>query len=128
MARVYGRTYDEQGNATWVEVDTDQNGFNDAVNLTWLAQALYLNLSESPFFADWGIPAHQSVTTQVYPDFYVMRTQTRFAGMFASIIISKVTGVAASKFHASPPTYDISVITNLGAKLPPVTIPTSIPV
>ena len=63
--RVYGRTTNEQGQTSWREVDTDANGFNDFVYLTALVQELKLNLGESPFWADRGIPAKPSVVQQV---------------------------------------------------------------
>jgi hypothetical protein len=128
MARVYGRVTNEAGQTFWVQVNTDTNGFSDELNVTWLAQVLKLSLGESPFYADWGIPAHQSVITQVYPTYYVTLTQQRFASLFASIIISKVSGVAApNKFTAPPPTYNVAIVSHTGAKFPPVAIPTQIP-
>ena len=87
--RTYGRTQDViTGKKTWWLVQTDFNGFNDSVYLTALAQVLKLNLGESPFFANYGIPAHQSVVTQVYPNYYLARTQQQFAGYFASLILT----------------------------------------
>lgn len=130
MARVYGRVTSELGVKSWVEVTTDSNGFDDEVNVVWLAQVLQLNLGESPFYSDWGLPAHQSVISQIAPDLNVMLTQLRFAPYFASIIITKLRGVAPpSGFPraAPPPTYVASIISHTGAKFPNVTIPTSIP-
>ena len=113
--RTYGRITNPNGTKTWVQVTTDANGFDDMVWLTTLCQCLQLNLNESPFFANYGIPAHQSVVTQVFPDYYVMQTQQQFSKYFASLLISKVPGVN--------PVYNINVITNQGVK-----INTSIPV
>lgn len=49
--RTFGRTTNIlTGVKTWVEIDTDSAGFNDAVWLTTLVQVLKLNLGESPFF------------------------------------------------------------------------------
>lgn len=130
MARVWGRTKDELGNLTWQEVSTDPSGLEDELNVTWLAQVFQLNTGESPFYADWGIPAHQSVVTQVAPDYFVMLTQQRFASKFASIIITRLRGVAPPPGfprQSPPPTYTASIISHTGAKFPPVTIPTSIP-
>lgn len=107
--RTYGRTYSELGVPTWVEVSTDANGFNDAVYLTTLIQNLLLNLGESPFYANNGIPAQQSVVTQIFPDFYVAQVQTQFAPFFASLSIKKVQDVA--------PYYDINVVTHAGATI-----------
>lgn len=108
--RTYGRTYDEFGVPTWVEVTTDAQGFNDAVYVTTLIQTLKLSLGEAPFNADYGIPAQQSVVTQVFPDFYVARTQALFAQYFASLIISKVPDLAV-------PTYNVNIVTHQGVKI-----------
>lgn len=94
----------------WVVVETDENGYDDNVWLTTLCQVLLLNLNESPFYANWGIPARQSVLQQVPPDFWVTFTQQNFSGYFASLIVAKEP-------IASPPTYRINVITQQGAKL-----------
>lgn len=107
--RTWGRVTDAYGNKTWVEVTTDANGFNDMVYLTTLAQVLKLNLGESPFFANYGIPAHQSVVQQVFPDFYISYTQQQFAARFASLIVAKI--------NQPEPRYDISVTTHQGVKL-----------
>lgn len=107
--RTWGRVYDLYGNATWVKVETDANGFNDMVYVTTLAQVLKLNLGESPFYANYGIPAHQSVMLQVFPDFYITYTQQQFAKYFASLIVAKV--------NTPDPRYNISVTTNQGVKL-----------
>ena len=119
--RAYGRTVaDEFGNRRWIEVDTDANGFNDAVYVTALAQCLQLNLGESPFFADWGIPAYQSVQTQIAPDYYVALVQQRYAGFFASLIISKVPQPAlafASPTQRPVPTYAVKVLTHSGSTI-----------
>lgn len=93
---------------TWVAVETDANGFNDNVYLTNLAQVLKLNLSESPFFANWGIPAKNSVLQQQAPDFYVTRTQQQFAPFFASLLVQKVEA-------APEPSYVINLITQAGS-------------
>lgn len=108
--RVYGRTYDELGNPTWVVVQTDANGFNDEVYLTALAQNLQLNLGESPFYADNGIPAQQSVITQVFPDYYAMLAQARYAQYFASLTILRQP-------QSNPPLYNVQAVTHQGALL-----------
>lgn len=77
---------------------------------------LKLNLGESPFFANYGIPAHQTVITQVFPDYYAMITQTQFAPYFASLVITRVVG-------SFPPVYNITAVTHSGAILS-ATIPT----
>jgi hypothetical protein len=106
--RTYGRTYDEYGVPTWVEVQTDSNGDNSYVYITTLIQCLKLVLGESPFYANYGIPAIQSVVQQILPDFYVNQTQSQFAPYFASLIVSKQT--------SDPPTYLVNLVTKQGTK------------
>lgn len=114
--RTYGRSYNPDGTYQWVVIETDANGFNDDVYLTTLAQVLKLNLGESPFYANYGIPQYQTIMTQVFPDYYVMNTQTQFAPYFASLAITRVP-------NAFPPEYNVNVVTHSGAILNP-TIPT----
>lgn len=108
--RTYGRTYDSLGNPTWVEITTDAAGFNDNVYLTALAQALQLNLGESPFYANYGIPAYQTIVTQVFPDFYAAQTQQQFSPFFASLAIQRVP-------NTTPPAYNVKAVTHSGAIL-----------
>jgi hypothetical protein len=108
--RTYGRLVNPDGTKRWVEVTTDAAGFDDGIWLTTLCQVILLNLNESPFFANFGIPAEQSVIQQVQPDFYIARIQQQFAQYFASLIIAKVPG-------APNPTYRIAVTTNQGSKV-----------
>ena len=114
--RTYGRVYSELGVPTWTEVTTDANGYNDYVYVTALIQCLKLNLGESPFWANYGIPALQSVLTQVYPDFYMAQTQQQFAQYFASLIITK-ENVVTLPGKAPTPTYKVSILTHQGAKM-----------
>ena len=106
--RVYGRLPSTTSTpGAWIEITTDANGYNDAVYITALVQCLKLSLNESPFWANWGIPAQQSVVTQIFPDFYVALMQQRFSQYFASLTITKVA--------SRTPTYDINIVTNQGA-------------
>jgi len=107
--RIFGRYTDPMGNKKWTVVETAANGSNDAVYLVNLIQVLLLNLGESPFYANYGIPAKPSVLQQVFPDFYVTRTQQLFAGFFASLIIIKQP--------SRTPTYNVSVITHQGQQI-----------
>lgn len=113
--RTYGRIANSNGTKTWVLVETAANGDNSLVWLTTLCQCIKLNLGESPFFANYGIPAQPSIVQQVYPDFYVAQMQQQFAQYFASLIIAKRSN--------QPPTYQINVTTLQGVKLN-VVIPT----
>jgi hypothetical protein len=123
--RIYGRTQDVlSGKKKWWVVTTDQGGYNDSVYLTDLAQVLKLNLGESPFFADYGIPAHESIMTQVFPDFYIARTQQQFAGYFASLIVTALPvqqgsadSFATQQEGAPAPRYYINVLTNYGSRI-----------
>ncbi len=109
--RSYGRIGQINGaGGTWVEVDTDANGLNDQVYLTTLVQCLKLNLGESPLYANYGIPAPQSVVTQVMPDFYAAQTQTQFAPYFASLVIQRQNGGGA-------PIYSVRALCHSGAIL-----------
>lgn len=107
--RTWGRVYAEDGTWTWTEVTTTPEGQNDFVYLTTLVQVLKLNLGESPFYANYGIPAHESVVQQVAPDYYIAVTQQQFSQYFAALLIYKESG--------DPPTYRINVTTNAGVKL-----------
>jgi hypothetical protein len=117
--RVYGRVYDELGNATWVEITTDPNGLNDYVYVTALIQCLKLNLNESPFWGNWGIPAKPSVVQQVAPDYYTMIMQERFAPYFMSLIISRVSPDPADPQYKrrTAPTYRVNIITHYGVQI-----------
>lgn len=107
--RTYGRIKNVDGTKSWVVVQTDADGRNDYVYVTALAQAILLNLNESPFYSDWGLPAPQSVIQQVQPDLYVSRTQARFAPFFAGLLIAKIPGPA--------PSYKINVTTQQGVRM-----------
>lgn len=107
--RVYARARNADGSKSWVVITTDSSGDNSNVYLVALCQALLLNLNESPFFANVGLPAEQSVQQQIAPDYYVSRIQQYYAPYFASLVITKV--------NSNPPTYNISVITLQGAQL-----------
>lgn len=101
--RTWGRVTDKNGNKQWIAVESDANGDFSYGWLTTLIQTLKLNLGESPFYAQYGIPGQQSIVQQIHPDYYVNMAQQQFAGYFASLSIAKVSG-------AVQPTYNISVI------------------
>lgn len=116
--RAYGRVTDTlTGEKIWIEVRTDTRGFNDAVYLTNLAQVLKLNLGESPFYADWGIPAHASIVTQIAPDFHIALIQKRFALRFMALTLQRMAD-AADDLGRPAPFYAIGVTTNYGSYLP----------
>lgn len=103
--RVWGRV-----NGQWQAVETGPDGLNQEVYITWLAQVLKLNLGESPFWANWGIPQYQTIMTQIAPDYYVMQTQSFFAGRFAALAITRIRGV-------TNPSYNVNILTKAGTSL-----------
>lgn len=108
--RIWGRVYDQYGNPTWVAVTADVNGDLSNFYLTALAQVIQLQPNESPFYANYGIPAQTSILTQVYPDYYAMQIQSQYAAFFASLTISRVP-------QSNPPVYNVTAVTNNGALL-----------
>lgn len=118
MARTYGRlqnpdgTYQRNadGSYKWIVVETDANGQNGYVWLTTLAQCLQLVLGESPFYAQYGIPSIQSVLTQVYPDYYVQRTQQQFQKYFTSLSIIRSSNTTPDASGQVNPTYLITAV------------------
>lgn len=71
--------------------------------LATLAQTLRLNTKESPFYANYGIAAEQSVQTQIAPTVDITRTQQQYAPYFASLTIFKQP-------NTLNPTYNILAI------------------
>lgn len=118
--RVYGREYNQNGTYQWVEVTTDANGFDDAVYITAFCQVLQLQTGESPFYADYGIPAHQSIMQQIFPDYNVYLMQQRYAQYFASLSVQKVNAV--NRYGSPSPVYAVDIITRYGASVS-ITIP-----
>lgn len=92
--RTYGRTAAGQ----WVVITEPSY-----VWLATLAQTLRLNEKESPFYANYGIPARNSVMTQVAPTIAISKTQSQYAPYFANLSITK------DEFAADP-TYNISAV------------------
>ena len=109
--RTYGRQTLKDGTyGPWVQVATDANGFDSYVWVTTLIQCLKLALGESPFFANYGIPAQQSIITQIFPDYYLAQMQSQFSQYFASLSISRNAPVAGEP----DPTYTINIVTKEG--------------
>ena len=105
--RTYGRITNSDGTRSWVEVNQDSSGNFEYGYVTTLIQCLKLSLGESPFYANYGIPAQRSIITQIAPDFYVTQTQQQFSPYFASLLVSKQQA-------ALNPTYDINVVLTNG--------------
>lgn len=108
--RTWGRLTHEDGRQEWVAVETSPSGDNTQVWLTTLIQTLKLSLGESPFYAQYGIPAQQSIVQQIYPDYYVNIVQQQFAQYFASLTIKRVPGRDGKQ-----DSYSVDVITSDGA-------------
>lgn len=108
MTRVWGRVA-SNGTRKWQAFETDSNGYDDAPNIIWLQNALLLNLNESPFYADWGIPIQQTLATSVFPDYYTSKTQQRFSAYFPSVVITRVS--------ASDLSYSVNITTKTGYKV-----------
>jgi len=105
--RTWGRTYKEDGTWKWQQVSTAANGDNSAVYATTLIQCLKLQLGESPFYGNYGIPAQRSVVTQIFPTYYVFQTQAQFAPYFSSLLVTQD--------GTFPPVYTIQAVTFNGA-------------
>ena len=92
------RTYGKTDAGKWVEITE-----TSYIWLATLAQTLRLNLGESPFYATDGIPAQQSVMSQIAPDAAVNKAQSQYAPYFATLTVVK-------QLNAANPTYNISAI------------------
>lgn len=97
--RTWGRVTHADGSKSWVAVESDESGDFTYGWITTLIQALKLGLGESPFYAQYGIPAQQSIVQQIHPDFHVNMTQQQFAGYFASLSITKVEGTTKPMYN-----------------------------
>lgn len=84
--------------------------------LTTLIQVIRLNLGESPFYSNYGIPAHSSVVSQLAPDYYMNFIQQKFAGYFMFLSIVSQQGVLDERGIPSP-AYNVTCITQYGAYL-----------
>jgi hypothetical protein len=105
---IYGTS--QSGASSWIEVTTDSSGQNDLVMLTTLLQVLQLQKGESPFYAQYGVSARQSIIQQIAPDYDMSVIQQQFSPFFASLVITKKSATLA-------PTYNVNVITNQGVTL-----------
>lgn len=103
--RTWGRVNDE-----WVSVEQQEDGDFSYGWLTTLIQTLKLNMGESPFYPGYGIPAQQSIVTQVHPDYYVNMVQQQFSKYFSTLTITKDTSQVN-------PTYAIDVVFNNGQRV-----------
>ena len=92
------RTYGKNANGQWIEVlETSY------IWLATLAQTLRLNEKESPFYANYGLPAHDSVMSQTAPTVAINRTQSQYAPYFANLSIVR-------DLNYDQPTYNVSAV------------------
>lgn len=104
--RTYGRQKQPDGSwGPWITITNTQ-----AVWLATLVQSLRLSTNESPLYGNFGIPAQDSVTTQIAPDAAVAAMQAYYTQYFVSLTVSAVPG-------ASEPTYSVEVVLNDGTIL-----------
>jgi len=100
------RTYGVDPNTgQWVKVT--QTSY---IWLATLAQTLRLNQGESPIYGNYGIPAEQSVMTQIAPDAAINRTQSQYAPYFAKLTVVKDQA-------ATQPTYYVNAIFQNGTTI-----------
>lgn len=97
--RIWTRQHQPDGTRRWVAVDRNQ------ATIAWLQNALLLQLGESPFWADWGIPVNKTLVSRIWPDYYMTLTQERFADYFASLTITQDPNPADDN-----PTYRITAL------------------
>jgi len=103
--RTWGRV-----NGQWVAVESDANGDFSYGWLTTLIQTLKLNLGESPFYPQAGIPAQQCIVTQIAPDYYVNLVQQQFSPYFSTLSVTKDTSQLT-------PTYTVDVVFRSGERV-----------
>ena len=108
--RIWGRQYASDGSYTWIPIETDSSGNSDYCYITALIQCFKLNLNESPFWSNYGIPAQESVMQQIAPDYYVSRIQSQYAPFFANLMISRDQ-------TATDPTYNVNILTHQGVPI-----------
>lgn len=80
------RTYGRNAAGQWEEITEDAY-----VYLATLIQNLRLIQNESPFYASAGIPAYNSVQTQIAPDIAVNNIQQQFSQYFQSLVITNTS-------------------------------------
>ena len=87
------RTYGRDPDGNWVEITE-----TSYVWLATLTQSLRLFQNESPFYANYGLPAQTSIRTQTAPDYAIAITQSQFAPYFASLIVMKTPNTYAPQY------------------------------
>lgn len=104
------QTFGRDADGLWFEVTTDENGYNDDVYLTTLAQVLQSDINESWFYPKLGIPGRQSAIGRTHPDYFVGRVKNYFAQYFDNINV-----VQTIEEDTQNPVYYVDVIKNDGS-------------
>lgn len=93
----------EQGLYTAYDLSQGEVAIVDSgyIWLATLAQTLRLNQGESPFYANYGVPAQQSVISQIAPTTAVNRTQAQFSQYFSTLTVIRDP-------NATEPTYNVN--------------------
>ncbi|UMM63143.1 hypothetical protein [Aristophania vespae] len=85
--RVWTRQFQSDGTRKWVAVTGNQ------AIIAWLQNNLLLQLGESPFYADKGLPVTQSLISRIWPDYYLNQLQEFFRDYVSTIQITRDTSV-----------------------------------
>ena len=87
--RVYGRTIDNtRPNANFYKWQVVQDD-DDNIRLTHLIQVLQMDIQESPFYSNWGMPVANALITGVLSDVAINNTINQFAQYFAALQITR---------------------------------------
>lgn len=113
--RVWGRQVNSDLSYTWVEVETDANGYNDEAMLTAFCQVLQLQPGESPFYSQYGVPSIQAVQNQVFPTANVYFMQKLYSPNFVALSVSPTSSTDSNK--SVYPVYNVTAVANSGAIL-----------
>ncbi len=105
------RAYGRDANGVWQVIETDANGDSSYVYVTGLAQTVKLNLGESPFWSNYGIPAATAVLQQLAPDFFMARISGFYSHFFASLVLAK----QPQPVNDPTPRYKLSVVRRNGS-------------
>lgn len=99
------RSYGQDKNGNWLEITE-----TSYIWLATLIQTLRLTQGESPVYGNYGIPAQNSVMTQIAPDVALNRTQSQYAPYFSSLTIVR-------QQNTTQPTYNIKAVFKNGTTI-----------
>ena len=109
--RAYGRITNPDGSQSWTVIQTDANGDSSYVYVVALAQTIKLNLNESPFWANYGIPAKIAVLQQLAPDFFMAKISSFYSQFFASLVLAK----QPQPINDPTPRYKLNIVRRNGS-------------